>query len=91
MLFLQLTFTKCQLQILFGNQGTKTACHHFLRQAVLMNLYNIVGGAVKEDAQLFQRDHRNIFSFFQGIQRFVVNPTFYELVLGYALLLHRVP
>lgn len=66
--------------------------------AVLLRLFfvinefnNIIWRAVENVAQLFKRKKSYIFSFLQGVKRFVINPRFQKIILRYIFLFHRLP
>ena len=59
--------------------------------ALLFKSNYIVGCAANDFAKLFQRDHGNIVPFFQRIQRFVIDTTLEQLVLGNSVALHGFP
>ena len=58
---------------------------------LLCESHDVIGGAVKDSAQFFQGDQRDILILFQRVQRLVINAAFEKLILGHLLLLHRFP
>ena len=53
--------------------------------------HNLIRCAVQNPAQPTERNHRDVSSLFQGIQRPVVNAALEQLILGHTLLLHGLP